>query len=153
MYQNKNFMTFSLTPTNTILNIVVDTNQFLSGFIYHGMMKIVFDLVVDKKINLYVSPALKDEVLEKLQFFGVSKQVQQEIMSYMEVRGILIEPAIKIEVCRDKEDNFTLELSETAKANYLVTRDKDLLELKKWKNTEIIIPEDFLPLLRKMGLL
>lgn len=137
-----------------MLNIVVDTNQFLSGFIYHGMMKTVFDLVLDNKLKLYVSPNLKTEVLEKLHEFEVSKQVQNEVMYFMRTRGILVEPTVKVDVCRDKEDNFVLELAESAHADYLVTRDKDLLELpqKAWKKTKIIKPEEFLPLLRKINL-
>ena len=38
-------------------------------------------------------------------------------------------------------------------ADYLITRDNDLLVLKHWKDTSIILPEDFLPLLRTMSLL
>lgn len=142
----------SSTPASTMLNIVVDTNQFLSGFIYHGMMKTVFDLVLDDKLKLYVSPDLKREVLDKLHEFEVSKQVQNEVMYFMETRGILVEPTVKVDVCRDKEDNFVLELAESAHADYIVTRDKDLLELpqKAWKKIKIIKPEKFLPLLRKM---
>ena len=137
-----------------MLNIVIDTNQFLSGFIFHGMMKAVFDLVLDNKLKLYVSPTLKAEVLEKLQGFKVSEQAQDEAIFFIETRGILIEPTVEVTVCRDKKDNFALELAESSHADYLVTRDKDLLELPngRWKHTTIIKPEDFLPLLRKMGL-
>jgi predicted nucleic acid-binding protein len=71
-------MTSSLIPINTNLNIVVDTNQFLSVFVFHGkLMRLVFDLVIDEKIHLYVSSPLKDEVREKLQFFAVSKEGQK----------------------------------------------------------------------------
>jgi putative PIN family toxin of toxin-antitoxin system len=136
-----------------MLNIVVDTNQFLSGFIYHGMMKTVFDLVLDTKLRLYVSPALKTEVLEKLQEFNVDELARNEVMFFMDLRGILVKPTMKIEACRDKEDNFALELSEESNADYLITRDNDLLDLHRWKQTKIIKPEDFLPLLRKMNLL
>lgn len=138
-----------------MLNIVVDTNQFLSGFIYHGMMKTVFDLVLDNKLNLYVSPALKAEVLEKLHEFEIHGQVQDEVMYFMETRGILIEPTVKVDVCRDKEDNFVLELAESSNADYIITRDKDLLELEnqEWKGSKIMKPEDFLPFLRKEGLI
>ncbi len=104
-----------------MLNIVVDTNQFLSGFIYHGMMKTVFDLVLDKKLQLSVSSPLKAEVLKKLQEFNIDNIIQSEIMFFMDVRGILVEPTIKIEACRDKEDNFALELSEESQADYLIT--------------------------------
>lgn len=138
-----------------MLNIVVDTNQFLSGFIYHGMAKVVFDLILDNKLTLYVSQALKKEVLEKLQESGVSKQVQGEIMLFIETRGILVKPAVKITVCRDPKDNFMLELAETAHADFLVTRDRDLLDLpnQTWKQTKIIKPEGFLPVLRRMQII
>jgi len=48
-----------------------------------------------------------------------------------------------------------LELAEEAQAEYLITRDKDLLELpqQEWKDTKIIRPEEFLPLLRSLQLL
>ena len=72
-------MTLSSTPTNIMLSLVADTNQFLSGFIYHGMSKVVFDLVLDKKINLYISTVLKNEVLKKLQEFGVNFYTLDEI--------------------------------------------------------------------------
>jgi len=141
-------------PINTNLNIVVDTNQFLSVFVFHGkLMRLVFDLVIDEKIHLYVSPPLKDEVREKLQFFAVSKEGQKGVLSFIEDNGITVEPTIKIDVCDDKDDNFNLELAETVNATYLLTRDKALLRLKKWKQTEIITPEDFLPILGKMKLL
>lgn len=134
---------------------MVDTNQFLSGFIYHGMTKLVFDLTLDNKLALYVSQALKEEVLEKLQLSGIGKQVQDGIMLFMETQGILVKPTVKVTACRDPKDNFMLELAETAHADFLITRDRDLLELPgaKWKNTKIVKPEDFLPLLRSVNIL
>ncbi len=148
-------MTSSSTHTDTMLNIVVDTNQFLSGFIYHGMIKVVFDLILDNKLKLYVSPALKTEILEKLEKFEINEHAQNEVMYFMETRGILIEPTVKVDVCRDKKDNFLLELSEEAQANYLITRDKDLLDLpeQRWKETHIIKPEAFLHTLRKIKII
>ena len=146
----------SWTTTSTTLNIVVDTNQFLSVFVFRGMMmQLVFDLVLEKKINMYISLALKNELLEKFQFFKVSDQVQDKVMSFIEQRGILIEPVVKVDVCRDKKDNFVLELAESSKADYIITRDKDLLELpnKRWKNTKIVKPEEFLSYLRRNKLL
>jgi len=138
-----------------VLNIVVDTNQFLSGFVYHGMTKIVFDLILDNKLKLYVSSALKEELSKKLDEFEIKKQAQNEVMFFIDSRGILIEPSVKVDVCRDPEDNFMLELAEEAQAEYLITRDKDLLELpqQEWKDTKIIRPEEFLPLLRSLQLL
>ncbi len=147
-------MTLSSNPTNTILKIVIDTNLFLSVFAFRGqMVNLIFDLVISRKLDMYFSPILKQELKKKFEFFQVSDTVFEEVMEFVNTKGILIEPHITIEKSRDIKDNFLLELSEAANADYLVTRDEDLLVFKKWKNTEIIKPEDFLPLLRKMKLL
>ena len=45
--------------------------------------------------------------------------------------------------CRDPKDNFLLELAVDGKANYLLTGDKDLLELKTVNKTKIVKIEDF----------
>jgi len=76
-------------------------------------------------------------------------------MSFIDKKGILITPNVKVTACRDPDDNYLLELAETSKASYLITRDKDLLELpnKRWKSTRIVKPEEFLSYLRRKKLL
>ena len=43
-----------------------------------------------------------------------------------------------LDVCRDKKDNFLLNLACDSKADYLVTGDKDLLEIKSLNKTKIL---------------
>jgi uncharacterized protein len=116
------------------------------------VIKIVFDLVLDNKLRLYISPTLTKEVLKKLIELKASSQAQSEASLFLIKKGVHLNPQIKITVCRDPKDNFILELAESAKADYIITRDKDLLELpgQKWKETVIIKPEAFLPMLRKV---
>lgn len=138
-----------------MLNVVLDTNIFLSAFIYQGMTKIITDLILENKIALYISAKLKAEILRKFKEFGADKETVVNLQLFLHERGILVSPKIKISVCRDPNDNFLLELAETAKADYIITRDKDLLELPHaaWKDTKIIKPEEFLPFLRSANIL
>jgi hypothetical protein len=46
-------------------------------------------------------------------------------------------------ICRDPKDDFLLALCKKSKANYLVTGDKDLLEIKIISGTEIITAKKF----------
>ncbi len=50
----------------------------------------------------------------------------------------------KIEICRDLKDNFLLALAKDARADYLITGDKDILELKLFGKTRIITISTFL---------
>ena len=102
-----------------------------------------------------MSSKLKAEIVKKFKAFSATEQEQYEILQFIEKRGIIVKPKIKITVCRDPSDNFVLELAETAHADYIITRDKDLLDLPNqiWKDAKIVKPEAFLPFLRKMKLL
>ena len=132
-----------------MLKIILDTNAILSATVFGGMAEIIIDLIVGNKLQLFISPHLIKEVLEKLNKFKASETSITKTMTILEV-GELVIPNIKITVCRDPKDNYLLELAESSKADYIVTRDKDLLELRnqRWKDTKITKPEEFLVYLR-----
>jgi len=138
-----------------VIKIVLDTNIFLSAILYGGMAKTIFKLILENKLELYVSPDLEDEVLRKLKEYGAAEETIEYAALFLNHKSISISPHIKVTLCRDPNDNFLLELSQTAEADYLITRDKDLLELPshKWKKTEIVKPETFLPQLRSMKII
>lgn len=50
----------------------------------------------------------------------------------------------KVNVCRDSKDNFLLSLSQDSKADFLITGDKDLLVLEKFKSTRVLTISDFM---------
>jgi putative PIN family toxin of toxin-antitoxin system len=51
--------------------------------------------------------------------------------------------------CRDPKDNFLLELAVDGKADYLITGDDDLLELKTVNKTKIVKMSNFLAISQK----
>ena len=55
-----------------------------------------------------------------------------------------IEPKIKIQTCRDACDNMFLECAVTAKAQYLVSGDDDLLSMKEINGIPIVTPREYL---------
>lgn len=50
----------------------------------------------------------------------------------------------EINICRDSKDNFILALCKDANADYLLTGDKDLLELRELGTTQILTISAFL---------
>lgn len=133
-----------------MLKVVLDTNMYLSALIYGGMAEKFLDLVSDGKLELLVSPELITEVLRKFREKKADESILQKVNVLLNYKGIMVVPAVTINICRDPDDNFLLELSQTAEADYLISRDKDLLELAghKWKKTKILTPEKFLAILR-----
>ncbi|NIU85057.1 MAG: putative toxin-antitoxin system toxin component, PIN family, partial [Candidatus Thorarchaeota archaeon] len=58
----------------------------------------------------------------------------------------LKEPTENIRICRDPKDDKYLELAVSGSANFLISGDKDLLDLHPFKEIRILTPEQFLSL-------
>ena len=56
----------------------------------------------------------------------------------------LIDVISIISICRDPKDNFLLALAKDGKADFLLTGDKDLIDLKKIGKTKINTITSFL---------
>jgi putative PIN family toxin of toxin-antitoxin system len=61
----------------------------------------------------------------------------------------LVQEVPELSVVRDPADNMVLACAVAAGADYLVTRDKDLLVLGQHAGIRIVTPEDFLAWLRQ----
>ena len=135
--------------------IVLDTNIFLSAFVFTGLLpQKIIDLVIEKKLRLCTSANLEEEVFRKLSKLKANEEIVANVNLLLKA-SLAYNPQITITVCRDPKDNFILELAQTCNADYIITRDKDLLELprKRWKSTKIVKPEGFLSYLRSKKLL
>lgn len=65
--------------------------------------------------------------------------------------ALFFEPGPNPQVCRDPSDDYLLSLAVVAAADYLVTRDDDLLVLKRFGETEIVHPALFLKILSQQA--
>ena len=63
----------------------------------------------------------------------------------------LVHDIAEVTVVRDPADDMVLACALAAGAEYLVTRDKDLLSLGTYREIEIITPEVFLRTMRERG--
>lgn len=60
----------------------------------------------------------------------------------------LVSSKVSVKICKDKKDNKFLECALAAGADYLISGDKHLLELKKYKRTAIVTTSKMLNLLK-----
>lgn len=128
--------------------VVVDTNVFISGFLFGGVPRKIIDSWINKKFIFCLSPQLKAEILNKLQNkFFLSNQALQTIEESLDTNTEKYIPKKKLYICKDPQDNFLLELAEEARADYLISGDKLVLKLKHYGKTKIISPKEFLVLL------
>lgn len=127
---------------------VIDTNVFISGILYGGNPQAIIKAWIDKKYIFCLSPQLKAEIINKLQGkFSLSIHAMQNIEEALDAKTEKYIPKKKLFICKDVTDNFLLELSLEAQADYLISGDKLVLKLKQYNKTKILSPRNFLKLL------
>lgn len=134
-------------PKNKSLRLVVDTNIWISFLISDRQRRLDSLLYIDK-VRFLFSTELLDEInrtaakpkLKK--YFSVN--ALEEMLLSLEPYIDIIRVKCLVTICRDSKDNFLLALSKDGKADFLITGDKDLLDLEKYGRTQILTISKFL---------
>ncbi len=122
--------------------IVVDTNILLSGIFFEkGNEAKILRHVLEERVRLQESLETLEELREALHRpkFQLSLlealAIFQLILSRSEITLNALEAEVK---CRDPDDQKFLDCAHTARADYLVTGDRDLLDIGTVGRTSII---------------
>lgn len=126
---------------NKTSRIIIDTNLWISFLITKDFTKLD-DIIFSRKCILVFSQELLEEFLAvakrpKFRRFFSPSDIE-DILETIEEYADFVNVTTTVEVCRDPKDNFLLSLSVDGKADYLLTVDKDLLDLKTFSTTTII---------------
>jgi len=129
------------------VRIVLDTNIIVSAIIFKGKPLQVLDLILRERSKAVTSPILLAELKEILtKKFQLPKYEFELVIKNIEDIFEIIQPKISINVLRDEDDNRVLEVAVEGKCDYVITGDKDLLVLGKYKNLKIVNSDQFLNL-------
>ena len=128
-----------------LLKLVLDTSTIVSAFFWEGNEAELFREIEQGKAELYITNEILkevEEVIKKPKFNEVMRKVNltpdQIMQKIVSLSHLVIAPKLNIKVCRDEKDNKFLECAESAKANYLISGDEDLLSLKEYKGILIV---------------
>jgi uncharacterized protein len=132
------------------MRVVLDTNVLLSALAFPGSKP---DQVVQRirrgEVELFLSPFILMELERILRNkFRFTKRQTDERLTVIRRMATLAEPAERLAVVAAKDDdNRILECALAARADYLVTGDKEhLLPLQSIGTTQIVTPAAFLTL-------
>ncbi len=134
------------------LLIILDTNWYISYLIKKSDSRLSI-ILNDERIEIIVSQKLIDELKFKIQskkfrkYFAINEAIQ--FIELIKEVAIIFNTSSTVTTCRNPKDNYLLALAKDAKADFLITGDKDLLVLKQFENTCIINLTQFLIQLNK----
>lgn len=122
-------------------SIILDTNLWISFLLMKDYSKLD-KIFSNNLLTLLFSEELLNEFIEvaKRPYFNkyFSLSNLEELLMQIRNSAEFINVISNIKVCRDPKDNFLLALAKDGKADYLLSGDKHLLELKKFGKTKII---------------
>lgn len=127
-------------------SIVADTNIFVRALIGSKVNEKLYNLFKEGRIEIILSKSMLRElgsVLLKPRL-GLAEKEVKYCLYLVKKKAKIIEPKIKVNICRDSKDNIVLETAIAAKANIIVTNDKDLLALNPFHNIKILSPITFI---------
>jgi hypothetical protein len=143
-----------MRKANTRYKVVIDSNIWVSLLIgkqLKGLNKLLHDELIqivfcDEQIAELI------EVLSRPKFrkYFSSEQVI-EFFDLIEDVSVMVKLETEITSCRDKKDNYLLSATIDSKADFLVTGDNDLLEIKNIRYAKIIDFNDFQNLIQKIN--
>ncbi len=136
-----------------------DTTVLISAFLSRsGVAGELLDLT-GRAFDLYLAPDIIAEargvLLTRSRLRKGSGYSDEEVEEYCraseELAQVVRDPPPLTGVVRDVEDDVIVAAAEAAQADYLVARDRDLLDLGSYEGIAVVTPEAFRGLLRARG--
>jgi putative PIN family toxin of toxin-antitoxin system len=133
------------------MRVIIDTNVLIISLIGKSTPKLA-DLLVERKFVLLFSDELYSELIEVVKRPKFKKLFTEEnvltLFDLLDSIKEIVAIKSKINICRDKNDNFLLNLAVDGKADFLITEDFDLLDIIKINNTKILKYKQFVALIK-----
>lgn len=128
------------------MRIVIDTNVIASAIFFGGKPYQLLRYIMDGQVDVVASKEIVDEYEEivlrlKQKYPSISTRIPlQEILGRFEI----IRVTTDIHISRDPDDDKFISCAIDGKCLYIVSGDRDLLDIENYGNIEIITVVDFL---------
>jgi len=123
--------------------VVIDTNLIIAGrWKRNSSSNRIIDKVIEGNIDAVYTTKTKNENLYILEKVKAPKDYIDKILKFYRISKKVYSKR-KITACRDKADNRFLEAAVAGKADYIISSDRDLLDLKEFEGIKILKPGAF----------
>ena len=138
-----------------MLKVVADTNTIISGLLWKGNESKLLQEAEEENIRLFISKEILEEIEQVINYDQLQKYIaeseltkEQLLEKVNSLCHIVFGEKLNIDICRDKRDNKIIECAVHAKADFIVSGDKDILSLKEYEKIKIISTNGILKILK-----
>jgi putative PIN family toxin of toxin-antitoxin system len=131
------------------MKVVLDTNVIVAAFATQGLCHALIELCIDRH-EIVVSHEILREVEAALQKkLKVPPSVVKDTTDYLTSHAsVQRSKRLEKRTSRDPADDHILALAQLSQADYIITGDQDLLVLKNYGSTPIVLPRQFWEILK-----
>ncbi len=138
------------------MKAVLDTNVIVSGIIKEEgpagqILRLLFQ---DRKFISITSLDILTEIREVLprpkirKYHGWTNEQIDGFVTFLYAQSVVTEGKLAVKIARDPQDDKFLACATEGTADYLVSGDEDLLQIKFYEGKQIVSPADFLDILQ-----
>lgn len=123
------------------IKAILDTNVLISGVFWKGPPFEILKAWQEQRFRLAISLPILEEYRRVLDEFAKERQmlVLNSVLKVIELRSEIVKPVPFSEpVCSDPDDDKFLEAAIAAGADYIVSGDKALLNVKFHHEVEVV---------------
>ena len=130
---------------------VLDTNIYISSVFWNSGPYIIIKKAINQEFTACISEHILYEIKKVLaRDFNLQKQEIGDILNSFLQFTSLIKPKEKIEFIKEGPDyDKILECAVACNADYIISYNNHLLNLKEFRGIKILKPKEFLELQRK----
>jgi putative PIN family toxin of toxin-antitoxin system len=134
-----------------VFRVVIDTNIYISAIFWNGKPREVIDLGRDGKILIFTSTDIENEIAEKLKtkFKLADEEVNQILLDFSTFTLPVTHSRQIFVVQDDPDDNKFIWCAIECRADYIVSGDTHLLNLKEFEGIKIFRVSEFLKIFYK----
>lgn len=136
-----------------MLRVVLDTNVLISAVGWRGSPRKALALSIEGRVELMqTKETLKEleRVLQRPRFNFIPAEKKQKLLRHLRDISTEVTPNENVEVIReDPGDDKFLNCASAGKADYIVSGDRHLLDLKEYRGIKIVTPSELVKILGK----
>ena len=129
------------------MRVVLDTNVIISGLDFPGNERVILELALRGRFDLYLSPFILNEVAGVLggKFDWDEERSSHALRTLADAATVVDPPGLPEVIAGGHADNRILDCAAAANADYLVTGDRrHLLPLGEYRGARILKAPQFL---------
>ena len=126
------------------MRVLLDTNVLIAAFIARGTCSEVLEHCARNHTLILSKPLLRELDGKLVGKLGFTRKETHEVAALLRGKTEMVAPVtLDQPVCRDPDDDMVLATALAGACDCIVTGDKDLLVLERFRQIPILAPPDF----------